>query len=101
MLPRDKATGAYFFPPRVVAPGRGNDWEWVEASGQGTVYSVSVVHPRPPEMPYAVALVDLGEGPRLMSQVDGINPEEVRIGMAVTARIDPNGGEAVLRFYPA
>ncbi len=101
LLPRDKATGACFFPPRVVAPGSGGDWEWVEASGRGTIHSVSVVHPRPPEAPYAVVLVDLEEGPRLMSQVDGIDPDAIRIGMAVVARIDRAGDEAVLRFDPA
>ncbi len=101
LLPREKASGAYFFPPRVVAPGSGGDWEWAEASGRGTVHSVSVVHPRPPAAPYAVVLVDLDEGPRLMSQVDGIGPEAIAIGMPVVARIDRAGDAAVLRFDPA
>ncbi|WP_037500237.1 Zn-ribbon domain-containing OB-fold protein [Sphingomonas jaspsi] len=101
LLPRDKQSGACFFPPRVVAPGSGNDWEWVAASGNGSVHSISVVHPRPPEAPYAVVLVDLDEGPRLMSQVDGIDPDAIAIGMKVVARIDHDGGEPVLRFDPA
>lgn len=101
MLPRDKATGACFFPPRVVAPGSGGEWEWVPASGLGSVHSVSIVHPRPPDTPYAVVLIDLAEGPRLMSQVDGIDPEAVHIGMPVVARIDRADPGPVLRFDPA
>lgn len=101
LLPRDKESGACFFPPRVVAPGGGGEWEWVVASGRGTVHSVSVVHPRPPEAPYAVVLVDLEEGPRLMSQVDGIDADAVHIGMKVVARIDHEGHEPILRFDPA
>lgn len=101
LLPRETASGAYFFPPRVVAPGSGGEWEWAKASGRGTVHSVSVVHPRPPEAPYAVVLVDLEEGPRLMSAVDGIDPEAIVIGMAVVARIDRAGDAPVLRFDPA
>ena len=47
---------------------------------------------------YNVALVDLAEGPRLMSRVDGVPPEQVRIGMAVQARVidDPAQGKLLV-----
>jgi uncharacterized protein len=101
MLPRETATGQCFFPPAVGAPESGGAWDWVEASGRGTVHSVSIVRPRPPEAPYNVVLVDLEEGPRLMSRVEGISAEAVTIGMTVIARIDRSNGEPILLFDPA
>ena len=100
VIQRARASGACFFPPRGAEPGTGDmNWEWVEASGEGAVYSVTVVHPRPPQAPYNVVLIDLVEGPRMMSRVQGSQP--VRIGMKVRARIDSSGGEPIVVFDPA
>lgn len=102
MLQRSRQTGTYVFYPRVAAPGTGaTDLEWVEASGRGVVYSTTVVRQRPPTPNYNVALIDLEEGVRMMSRVEGIAPEEVRIGMSVQAKVvgdDP--AAAVLVFEP-
>ncbi|MDT4842121.1 hypothetical protein D3C85_683870 [compost metagenome] len=102
MLQRSRQTGAYVFYPRVAQPGTGDtDLEWVEASGRGVVYSTTVVRQRPPTPNYNVALIDLEEGVRMMSRVEGVAPEEVRIGMVVQAKIagdDP--AAAVLVFEP-
>ncbi|MEU8540052.1 bifunctional MaoC family dehydratase N-terminal/OB-fold nucleic acid binding domain-containing protein [Streptomyces sp. NPDC048717] len=61
-------------------------WDTVEASGEGTVYSYVVMH-HPPfpafDPPYAVVLVELAEGVRMISNVVGIPYDEVRIGMPV------------------
>ena len=67
--------------------------EWVPASGRGTVYSYTVIrqnYARPfrDQLPYVVALVDLAEGPRVMTNVVGCDPEEVSIGLAVRARFE-------------
>jgi hypothetical protein len=92
MIQRSRPTGAYFFYPRVAEPGTGTeDLEWVEASGRGTVYAVTVVRKKEPADSYNVVLVDLAEGPRLMSRVDGIAPDKLAIGMAVKAAILPDG----------
>lgn len=100
MIQRARASGACFFPPRTAEPGTGDiDWEWIEASGAGVVYAATVVHPRPPREPYNVVLVDLAEGPRMMSRVEGGVP--VSIGMKVQARIDRDGTEPVIIFDPA
>jgi len=102
LLQRARATGNTFFPPRLAEPGTGNtDWEWVEANGLGTVYSITVVNQKPPAAPYNVVLVDLDEGPRLMSRVEGIPPEAATIGLRVRARIDVTGEAPVLVFDPA
>jgi len=102
MILRAKASGQYIFHPRVAEPVTGDtDLEWVEASGQGTVYSTTVTHVRPPKEPYNVALIDLAEGPRMMSRVDGIPAGDVKIGMKVTAKIITENEQPLLVFEPS
>jgi hypothetical protein len=102
MIQRSRATGRHVFYPRVAEPVTGcTDLEWVEASGSGTVYSVTIVHPKPPAPDYNVVLVDLAEGPRLMSRVDGVDPKSVRIGMAVKGRVIRGNDAPLLVFEPA
>ena len=48
-----------------------------------------------------IALIDLAEGARLMSRVEGMPPDQVRIGMAVKARIAKTDGGPLLVFDPA
>lgn len=100
LLQRDPASGTVHFPPRLAGHD-GGALEWVEASGEGTVYAVTEISRRPPEQPYAVVLVDLAEGPRLMSRVDGIPPQGVTIGMAVRAHIADEEAGPLLVFHPA
>lgn len=100
MIQRAPASGRHVFFPRVAEPGTGEPLEWVEASGLGVVYATTVVRKKPPEPSYNVALIDLAEGPRLMSRVEGVEPESVAIGMAVQARIIEQEGEPVLVFAP-
>ena len=101
MIQRCASSGNYVFYPRVAEPHTGaTDLEWTEASGHGTVYSTSVVRQKPPTPNYNVALIDLAEGPRMMSRVVGIAPEAVRIGMAVTAKIITDSEAAVVVFEP-
>jgi len=100
MIQRSRGSGRYVFYPRVVEPGTGvADLEWVEASGRGTVYSTTVVRAKPPAEPYNVVLVDLAEGPRMMSRVEGIAPEAVRIGMKVCARIAHSDQQAAFVVF--
>lgn len=101
LLQRGVTSGTAFFPPRVAEPGSGDRVEWFETHGGGTVYSVTVVGQKPPLPPYNVVLVDLDDGVRVMSRVDGIEPSDVRIGLRVTARIAREDGAAILVFDPA
>lgn len=82
-----------FYPRLVCTHCGGIDLAWVQPSGRGAVHAVSVVH-RSAEKggPYNVVLVDLAEGPRMMSRVDGVAHDAVRIGMAVQARVAPGAG---------
>jgi len=88
MLQRYRGSGAFVFYPRVAEPKTGaTDLEWVEACGRATVHSTTVVRQKPPAADYNVALIELAEGPRMMSRVVGIAPADVKIGMSVCARI--------------
>ncbi len=99
MIQRSRGTGAFVFYPRAVTPGTGaRDLEWVEASGRGVVYSTTVVRKKPPEPSYNVALIDLDEGVRMMSRVEGLDPEAVTIGTTVRARIIDQEGEPIVVF---
>ena len=102
MLQRSRTTGRHIFYPRVAEPGSGlQDLEWVEASGNGVVHAVTVVRKKDPADSYNVVLVDLAEGPRLMSRIDGIDNDSVHIGLEVKARIVREEGGPTLVFVPA
>ena len=101
MLQRSRETGRCFFYPRVAEPATGcTEFEWVEASGEGTVYSTTVVRQKAPAPSYNVALINLAEGPRLLSRVEGMAPEAVRIGMRVKAKIIREDERPLLVFEP-
>lgn len=101
MIQRSRSSGAYVFPPRIAAPGTGaRDLEWVEASGRGTLYSITFVAKKDPAQNYNVALIDLAEGPRVLARLDGVEPQAVVIGMPVRARIIQTEQAALLAFMP-
>jgi uncharacterized OB-fold protein len=100
MIQRSRESGAYVFYPRAVAPRTGEDLDWVEASGRGTVHSTTVARKKPPEPSYNIALIELAEGPRMMSRVEDIDPAEVKIGMAVQARIVEAEDGPLVVFVP-
>lgn len=87
------------FPPRVHCTAcRGPRLEWRPASGQGRVESFTWVHVPvdeawAQEVPYAVALVRLAEGPRMMSNLRDCRPGEVAIGDAVAVCFERRGDD--------
>jgi uncharacterized OB-fold protein len=101
MLQRSRATGHYVFYPRAIFPGTGEtDLEWVEASGKGVVYSTTIVRNKPPVADYNVALVDLAEGPRMMTRIVDVEPDQVHIGMAVVAQVSTIDDAPAVVFAP-
>ncbi|SSW64039.1 Zn-ribbon domain-containing OB-fold protein [Achromobacter agilis] len=90
------------FYPRMICPHCGADsLAWITPDGRGTVYSTTVVRRKPDAGgDYNVALVDLQEGVRLMSRVEGLAPEAVRIGMAVRAQVAQQDGRGLVVFVP-
>jgi hypothetical protein len=97
------ACGQHVFYPRSLCTHCGSaQLDWVKPSGSGCVYSSTTVRRKPESGgDYNVALVDLAEGPRLMSRIDGVAPDQVHIGMRVQARVidDPAKGK-LLVFIP-
>ncbi|HUQ40713.1 MAG TPA: OB-fold domain-containing protein [Acidimicrobiales bacterium] len=91
--------------PRPVCPTcMGDALEWRPAAGNGEVHSHTVVHKgRHPTLtaPYVVALVTLVEGARMMTNIVGCEPSEVKVGMAVRIRWEPqDDGRHLPLFEP-
>jgi uncharacterized protein len=106
LIQRCGRCGALRHPSRPMCPKcRSLDWEAVESSGRGTVYSYVMPHePRFPffDYPYIVVLVDLDEGVRLVSNLWHIDPAEIRVGMPVEVYFETFDGDLVLhQFRPA
>ena len=92
----DDNTPVFF--PRLVAPTTGSpNLEWRVSKGLGTVHATTVVYYRN-EAPLNCALIDLDEGFRMMSRVEGIDPLEVKIGMRVKVSMHP--GDEKQSPYP-
>ncbi|MGW7514760.1 bifunctional MaoC family dehydratase N-terminal/OB-fold nucleic acid binding domain-containing protein [Streptomyces sp. NPDC054796] len=103
LIQRCDACAALRFPwlPGCNACGS-QDWSTVEASGRGTVFSYVVMH-HPPfpafDPPYAVALVELVEGVRVLGGVTGVPYDKVRIGMAAELEFRRVDEELELPFF--
>ncbi|MCB1327993.1 MAG: OB-fold domain-containing protein [Maritimibacter sp.] len=93
----------HVFHPRALCPHCGTPGlDWVDASGLGQVHSTTCVR-RKPEAggDYNIALIDLDEGPRMMSRVETVAPDAVGIGLRVRARVARTGSApALLVFDP-
>lgn len=86
------------FPPAMICRHCGSTHlVWRPASGTGTVYAVTTVRDRNGN--YNVSLIDLEGGARMMSRIDGIAPEEVKIGLRVRAKISGDD-EPFIVFTP-
>ena len=100
MIQKCSACGAFVFYPRLLCTACGaSGLEWQAADGGGTVYSTTTVRRKPDSGgDYNVAIVELNEGPRLMSRVVDMPPAEVAIGMSVQAAIDQTANGPLLVF---
>jgi uncharacterized OB-fold protein len=108
-LQRCTACAEYLFYPRAVCPRcLGTDLEWRRVSGRGTLHTFTVVHRGargfPLGPPYVLAIVELAEGPRLMTNLVGIAPDPAAfsIGMPVEVVFEDVTDQVTLpRFRPA
>ena len=103
----DDCDTVIFYPRRHCTGCLGNALSWKTACGTGTVYTFSVVrqsyHPFFRErVPYAVAWIDLDEGPRLLSNIVGIDDplSEVRIGQRVEVEWEEHEELSIPLFKP-
>jgi uncharacterized protein len=93
-LPQCTACGKHWFPPSRSCPHcRSADMRFTRVSGRGRVFSFVVFHRvyHPGfeyDVPYVVALIELDEGPRLLSNLVGVSPDQVRCDMPVQVCFD-------------
>ena len=103
LVQRCSSCGTLRHPPAPsCAACRSLEWEAVESCGRGVVYSFVVVHhPQVAgfEYPLVVALVELEEGTRLVADLEGAAPADVRIGMAVEVGFAPLSPEIALPVF--
>ena len=89
------ACGKVHHYPRPFCPFCwSEDVQPVQANGTGTLYTYSTVYvndlaPFKERLPYVAAIVELAEGPRLMTTIEGADPDDLRVGMPVTAVFRP------------
>jgi len=101
LIQRCGSCDKHVFFPRSVCP---HCWsgrlDLVEPKGTGTVYSTTTVR-RKPEAggDYDVSLIDLDEGVRMMSRVEGVPPAEVKIGTRVRAKVLVTAGVGLVVFH--
>jgi uncharacterized protein len=106
-MPRCNACEQYWFPPSTHCPNcTSADFAWTPVSGRGKVFSYVVYHRvyHPGfagDVPYTVALIELEEGPRMISNVIGIPPDQVSCDMQVEVVFEDVGDIATLpKFRP-
>ena len=98
MVKRCAACGEHHHYPRALCPFCFSDrTEWREASGNGVIYSYSVMR-RAPE-PYAIAYVTLAEGPTMMTNIVDCDFDRLAIGQKVKAVFKPTDGGPPLPMF--
>ena len=92
------------FPVSIVCPKcHSMEAEWTRLSGKGKVYSYVIYHPSyKDDIPYAVAIIQLDEGPRMESNITGCQMEDIKIDMPVEVYFDDVTEDISLpKFKPA
>lgn len=107
-LQRCRPCDAFYFPPRPFCPRcLSSDVEWQGVSGRGALHSYVINHRPAPgfeaDAPYAIAIVALEEGPRMMSNIVGVEntPENLVLDMALRVTFEARGDTMVPLFEPA
>ena len=96
------------WPPSIICPEcHADQTEWITAGGKGVVYTYAVYHRAfhpafKDDLPYVAAIVELEEGPHLLTNIIGCKPEEVRCDMPVVVAWEDVTDEFSLpKFKPA
>jgi hypothetical protein len=96
----------YLFYPRHLCTTCGSDdLPWGAVTGRGTVFTYTVArrptHPGLADsVPYVIAVVELEEGPKLTTNLIGIDPDDVEIGLSVQATFEDVGDATLVQFRP-
>ncbi len=95
VLQRCKETGRFQWYPRACSIYTFGEVEWVEASGKGRVYSFTIVRNNAVDpvfrdlVPYAIGLIELPEGVRMMGNITGCDLKDIHVGMEVEVYFAP------------
>jgi uncharacterized OB-fold protein len=101
--------GNKMYPARLYCTNcMSSNLQWVKSTGKGRVYTYSIAYEYPPtrvseflKTPYIIALVDLEEGIRVMTNIEDCEPEDVSIGMNVAVKfVGISDGFVLPRFQP-
>jgi len=108
MLQRCRDCDQPYFYPRQICPACGStNVEWFTASGRATLYSYVINHRPAPgfeaDAPYAIAVVELAEGPRMMTNIVGVpnTPAELILDMELQVTFEQRGDISLPVFAPA
>ena len=108
LIQRCRSCGHFRFYPRSICPNcLSYETEWVRVSGHGQIYSftISYRYPSPgfkADVPYNIAIIELDEGIRLMSNIVGCNNKELKIGMPVEVVFEDATPEiSIPKFKPS
>ena len=108
VMPRCKTCDHVYFYPRSECPHcLSNDQEWVKVTGRGRLHSFTII--RQPanaaftaDVPYVYAVVQLAEGPRMISNIVECDLEDLRVDMPLEAVYDEVTPEwTLVKFKPA
>jgi len=97
---------AYFYPRSACPHCGSNAVQWFVASGLGRLHTYVISHRAAPgfeaEVPYAIAVVELDEGPRMLANIVGVanTPEQLELDMALEVEFEPRGEQMVPVFRP-
>jgi hypothetical protein len=106
-LPRCVDSGRFFFPPRLFSPFTGGAISWERASGKAKLASFVIAHRAAPgfeaQTPYIIALAELEEGPRLLTNLPGAaaDPAALKIGAPLMVAFEERGGMTLPQFHLA
>jgi uncharacterized OB-fold protein len=103
VIQRCSACGVWRWPPQVACPTcLSEEYEWADTARRGRLYSYSIVHrpvdPARFDVPYVLAVVQLDEGPRLLTNVIDCPFDQLRVDLPVELRIVAYDSE--INFYP-
>ncbi len=83
---------AYFYPRSLCPSCLSGNVEWFRASGRGRLHTFTIVHAAGPKpvlpVPYVIAMIELDEGPRLMSNLVGVEPDSDQIACDMQVEIE-------------
>ncbi|WP_020500807.1 Zn-ribbon domain-containing OB-fold protein [Sciscionella marina] len=104
-LPRCRSCLTYIFYPRSHCPSCfSRELDWTVLSGMASLHSFVIAHLPAPgfDPPYVIAIVELAEGPRMMTNIVGVepSPESLELDMALQVVFELQGDVMVPRFRP-